>query len=56
MFKIAVSEEMINRLKDNLKELDQYLGAYPFDMWKSWKDLSSKMDSEIIERCAPASG
>ncbi|XP_011498606.1 PREDICTED: protein AAR2 homolog [Ceratosolen solmsi marchali] len=52
----SVSEETVQRLKENLKELDRFLGAYPFDIWKQWKDLTNKIDSSIAERCAPQCG
>jgi A1 cistron-splicing factor AAR2 len=52
----AVSEEIIQKLKENIKELDKFLGAYPFDIWKQWKDLTNKIDSSITERCAPQCG
>lgn len=55
-FIIAVPEETVQRLKDNFKELDRFLGVYPFDMWKKWKDLTSKIDKAIIDRCAPECG
>ncbi|XP_001603971.1 protein AAR2 homolog isoform X2 [Nasonia vitripennis] len=51
-----VPEETVERLKANLKELDRYLGPYPFDMWNQWKDLTNKIDDSIVERCSPVCG
>lgn len=55
-FFLVIPEELVQRLKDNLKELDRYLGPYPYDVWKDWKDLTDKIDSSIITRCSPSSG
>ena len=36
-----VSEEEISRIRGDLLDLDRFLGPYPFDVWKRWKDLTS---------------
>ncbi|KAJ8673712.1 hypothetical protein QAD02_004974 [Eretmocerus hayati] len=51
-----VSEATVQRLKGSLKELDRFLGAYPYDVWKQWKELTDKVDVGIAERCAPECG
>lgn len=43
-------------LKENLKELDKFLGPYPYDIWKGWNELTDKIDYLLIERCAPVCG
>lgn len=50
------SPETVTRLKQNLTNLDQFLGPYPFDIWEQWKGLTSKVDAAIIERCTPVCG
>ncbi|KAL7286840.1 hypothetical protein TKK_0018979 [Trichogramma kaykai] len=52
----VASAESINRLKENIKELDRYLGVYPYDLWKPWCDLTDKINERIIERCQPECG
>lgn len=52
----AAPEETVERLKCNIKELDRYLGPYPYDVWNSWKELTNKIDVSITERCKPECG
>lgn len=52
----VVSEEMVQRLKDNLKNLDRCLGCYPYDVWKAWQELTNHISPPLIERCSPECG
>ena len=52
----VVSEEMVQRLKDNLKNLDRCLGCYPYDVWKAWQELTNHISPSLIERCSPECG
>ncbi|XP_078050617.1 protein AAR2 homolog [Augochlora pura] len=52
----AVPQETIQRLKDNLRDLDKYLGCYPYDTWKQWVDLTDHINPSLIERCSPICG
>jgi hypothetical protein len=38
-----VSDEELSRIRGDLLNLDRFLGPYPFDVWKRWKDLTSKV-------------
>lgn len=38
-----LSEEEICRIRGDLLNLDRFLGPYPFDIWKRWKELTSKV-------------
>ncbi|XP_076249706.1 protein AAR2 homolog [Calliopsis andreniformis] len=49
-------EEIVHRLKDNLKELDKFLGCYPYDIWKKWKELTNRISPNLVERCSPICG
>ncbi|XP_043469888.1 protein AAR2 homolog [Leptopilina heterotoma] len=51
-----VSDEAIQGLKDNLLDLDRYLGPYPYDIWKQWQELTNRIDSDIVDRCTPSCG
>ncbi|KAM0729382.1 Protein AAR2-like protein [Formica fusca] len=52
----SVPEETIQRLKDNLRELDRYLGSYPYEIWKQWQELSSRITESLMTRCSPLCG
>lgn len=39
------SHEETDVLKKNLQNLDKHLGPYPFEMWKKWLSLSSRITS-----------
>ncbi|XP_017792807.1 PREDICTED: protein AAR2 homolog [Habropoda laboriosa] len=52
----AVEEETVERLKDNLKDLDRFLGCYPYDIWKQWKELINHISPSLVERCSPICG
>lgn len=41
--KDEISEESIQRLKDNLFNLDKHLAPYPYEIWQKWKLLSSQI-------------
>ncbi|XP_043516561.1 protein AAR2 homolog isoform X2 [Frieseomelitta varia] len=49
-------EEMVERLKSNLKDLDRFLGCYPYDIWKQWKELTNHITPPLVERCSPICG
>lgn len=38
-----MSFEELSRIREDLLNLDRFLGPYPFDVWKRWKDLTSKV-------------
>lgn len=52
----AVPEEMVQRIKENLKDLDKHLGCYPYDIWKQWMELTNHISSSLVERCSPVCG
>ncbi|CAK9797196.1 Protein AAR2 homolog [Anthophora plagiata] len=52
----AVDEVTVERLKDKLKDLDRFLGCYPYDIWKQWKELINHITPSIVERCSPICG
>ncbi|KAG8041908.1 hypothetical protein G9C98_007212 [Cotesia typhae] len=51
-----IEEEVIERIKINHKELDKFLGPYPYDVLNQWKELTSKVSDNILERCQPLTG
>lgn len=42
----AVSEVEIVRLKDNIRQLDNFLAPYPYDICEKWISLTSNITSE----------
>lgn len=51
-----VSQEEIERFRSNLQNMDRHLGAYPYNSWKKWISLSSKISSETVSRLEPING
>ncbi|XP_072939659.1 protein AAR2 homolog [Epargyreus clarus] len=56
MSREEVSEESIQRLKDNLYNLDRHLGPYPYEIWLKWKLLTSQITAELAAKLSPESG
>ncbi|XP_011637245.1 protein AAR2 homolog [Pogonomyrmex barbatus] len=52
----SVPEETVQSLKDNLKELDRYLGPYPYEISKPWAKLTNGITASLIARCSPLCG
>jgi len=48
-----VDEEEIKRVSDNLKHIDSNLGPYPFESWKKWVSLSSRINNASLKRLLP---
>ncbi|XP_011697701.1 PREDICTED: protein AAR2 homolog isoform X2 [Wasmannia auropunctata] len=49
-------EEVVQRLKDNIKELDRYLGPYPYEILKPWTKLTNGITASLVARCSPLCG
>lgn len=52
----TIEEETVERYKSNLKDLDRFLGCYPYDIWKQWKELTNHITPSLVERCLPICG
>lgn len=48
--------ESNENIKANLKNLDRFLGAYPYETWDQWKNLSNKITEDLIIKLLPLSG
>ncbi|KAK4007695.1 protein AAR2 homolog [Daphnia magna] len=48
------SHEETDVLKKNLQNLDKHLGPYPFEMWKKWLSLSSRITTAVIRKIESA--
>ncbi|ODN02381.1 Protein AAR2 [Orchesella cincta] len=49
-------ENEVEALKSNMEELDRFLGAYPYDMWRKWISLTSRITPSILEKLNPPGG
>eukprot|EP00729_Bicosta_minor_P007370 gene7370-26940_t len=53
----AASPEVLERFRSNLKELDRFLGPYPFDDGlKRWLSLTGKISRAVASRLEPRDG
>ncbi|XP_022184665.2 protein AAR2 homolog [Nilaparvata lugens] len=52
----VVSDEEVARFKYNLKELDKFLGVYPYDVYKRWTKLTNELKDEVVSRLTPKCG
>ncbi|KAK6173072.1 hypothetical protein SNE40_016601 [Patella caerulea] len=50
----VVTEEELNRFKENKKELDRYLGAYPYESYKKWVSLTDHLTPRLVGQLQPA--
>ncbi len=42
------TEDEMDAFKANKKEMDRFLGAYPYESWKQWVALTNHITSESI--------
>lgn len=49
--KDEISEESIQRLKDNLLNIDKHLAPYPYEIWQKWKLLTSQITGNYNSIC-----
>ncbi|PZC86602.1 hypothetical protein B5X24_HaOG206163 [Helicoverpa armigera] len=56
MSKDEITEESIQRLKDNLLNLDRHLAPYPYEIWQKWKLLTSQIPAELAAKLSPENG
>ncbi|XP_014668420.1 PREDICTED: protein AAR2 homolog [Priapulus caudatus] len=52
----AASAEEVRTFRENLRDLDGFLGAYPYDSYKKWVSLSSHITPAAVARLQPLSG
>ncbi|XP_045765590.1 protein AAR2 homolog [Maniola jurtina] len=54
--KDEISDESIQRLKDNLLNLDRHLAPYPYEIWQKWQLLTSQITAALAKKLSPESG
>lgn len=50
------SEEEVERIRSNLREMDRFLGPYPLDLWQKWIALTQHVEERDLARVVPLSG
>ncbi|KAG0712365.1 Protein AAR2 [Chionoecetes opilio] len=50
------SVEEVERIRANLRQMDQFLGPYPLDSWHKWIALTQHVDDRELQRMIPLSG
>lgn len=53
---ISQNSEEVERIRVNLKELDTYLGPYPYDTLRKWVSLTDRLSQEVAVALQPLSG
>ncbi|XP_056305937.1 protein AAR2 homolog [Danio aesculapii] len=53
---ISQNSEEVERVRANLKELDRYLGPYPYDTLRKWVSLTDRLSQEVAVALQPLSG
>ncbi|KAL0882566.1 hypothetical protein ABMA27_001019 [Loxostege sticticalis] len=53
--KDEISDESIQRLKDNLFNIDKHLAPYPYEIWQKWKLLTTHI-TELAAKFSPENG
>lgn len=51
-----VSAEDQERVTSNMKELDQYLGPYPYESYKKWVSLTNHVTDDLLTQLQPKCG
>ncbi|CAH1796636.1 unnamed protein product [Owenia fusiformis] len=49
----GVSQEEVERIQSNKKELDRYLGAYPYESYKKWVSMTNHITEPVMESLQP---
>lgn len=51
----GISADDVQRIQDNLKDLDRFLGPYPYEGYKKWVSLSNFITPELLDKLQPQS-
>lgn len=55
-FSASQNEEEVSRIRSNLKELDTFLGPYPYEVMRKWVSLTDRLSHEVAMNLQPLSG
>lgn len=51
----GISADDVQHIQDNLKDLDRFLGPYPYEGYKKWVSLSNFITPELLDKLQPPS-
>ncbi|KAL5463941.1 hypothetical protein EMCRGX_G032893 [Ephydatia muelleri] len=51
-----VTDEMVERIRLNVKDLDRSLAPYPYESLKKWASLTNYISKDVLERTQPTCG
>jgi A1 cistron-splicing factor AAR2 len=49
-------DDDIARIRSNKYDIDRFLGAYPYDQYKKWISLSSRLTVYVVDELMPDTG
>lgn len=55
-FSASKNEEELSRIRASLRELDPYLGPYPYEVMRKWVSLTDRISEEMAKNLQPLSG
>lgn len=55
-FSASQKEDEVARVRAGLRELDLYLGPYPYDTLRKWVSLTNRLSQEVASALQPLSG
>ncbi|CAI5647760.1 unnamed protein product [Oreochromis niloticus] len=55
-FSASKNEEELSRVRASLRELDPYLGPYPYEVMRKWVSLTDRINEEMAKNLQPLSG
>lgn len=55
-FSASQNEEEVSRVRANLKDLDPFLGPYPYEVMRKWVSLTDRLSQEVALNLQPLSG
>lgn len=50
-----ITEEEIQRIKEDQQNLDSYLGSYPYDVLELWRKLTTHITDQVVSKLSPDS-
>ncbi|KAL5283717.1 AAR2 family protein [Megaselia abdita] len=56
LVKLNVSEEEIQRFRENIKDLDKFLAPYDYSEFSDWRSLTDTVSEDTVNKCNPECG
>ncbi|XP_014370310.2 protein AAR2 homolog [Papilio machaon] len=54
--KEVVDEHTVERIRENLNNIDRYLAPYPYDIWSRWHCLTRQISEALAKKLSPEQG